>query len=70
MSSLEEADGVELAPERMSFPPAQTYPKALSDAGIPSTAFIADDADTEYRRLKEFRVNFCSEPKRMEPIWK
>ena len=48
MSSLEEVDGVELAPEPMGFPPAQTYPKALSDAGIPSTILVAADADTEY----------------------
>ena len=48
MSSLEEVDGVELAPEPMGFLAAQTCPKALSDAGIPSTTLIADDADTEY----------------------
>ena len=47
MSSLEEVDGVELAPEPMGFPPAQMYPRALSDAGIPSTTLKADDADTE-----------------------
>jgi hypothetical protein len=70
MSSLEEVDGVELALEPMGFPPAQTYPRAPSDAGIPSTALIADDADTEYRRLKELRVIFCGEPKHMEPIGK
>ena len=62
-----EAEGVELVLEPMGFPPAQTYQKALFDDGIPVMAFLTDDIDTEYRRLKELRVIF-GEPKRMGPI--
>jgi predicted enzyme related to lactoylglutathione lyase len=61
-------EGVELVLEPMGFPPAQTYQKALFDAGIPATAFITSDIDAEYRRLKELGVNFRGEPTKMGPV--
>jgi hypothetical protein len=44
---------VELVLEPMGFAPAQTYQKALFDAGIPVTAFLAKDIQVEFARLKE-----------------
>ena len=68
VSSPEGAEGVELVLEPMGFAPAQTYQKALFAAGIPATAFITGDIQSEYRRLKELGVVFRGEPKRMGPI--
>jgi len=68
VSSPEGADGVELVLDPMGFPHAQIYQKALFDAGIPATAFITNDIDGEFRRLKERGVRFRGEPKKMGPI--
>jgi catechol 2,3-dioxygenase-like lactoylglutathione lyase family enzyme len=68
VSSPEGVEGVELVLEPMGFAPAQTYQKALFAAGIPATAFITNDIDSEYRRLKPLGVSFCGEPKSMGPI--
>ena len=68
VASPEGVDGVELVLEPMGFPPAQAYQKALFDAGIPATAFIAHDIQAEYRRLKELGVRFRGEPTSMGPI--
>jgi len=59
---------VELVLEPMSFPPAQTFQKALFDAGIPATAFLTSDIQAEFARLKERGVKFRGEPKSMGPI--
>ena len=61
-------EGVELVLEPMGFPPAQTYQKALFAAGIPATAFITNNVQSEYQRLKALGVNFRGEPKSMGPI--
>jgi hypothetical protein len=53
VNSPEGAPGVELVLEPMSFPPPQTYQKALFDAGIPATAFLTGDIQDEFARLKE-----------------
>jgi catechol 2,3-dioxygenase-like lactoylglutathione lyase family enzyme len=66
--SPEGADGVEVVLEPIAFPPAQTYQKALFDAGIPQTAFLTDDIQTEYQRLKERGVVFRSAPVERGPI--
>src|SRR5207247_11118266 len=58
VSSPEGAEGVELVLEPMSFPPAQTYQKALFAAGIPATAFLTSDIHAEFRRLKALGVTF------------
>ncbi len=68
VSSPEGAEGVELVLEPLGFPPAQTYQKALFDAGIPATAFITSDINSEYQRLKSLGVGFRGEPKSMGPI--
>jgi len=41
---------------------------ALFAAGIPATAFLTNDIDSEYRRLKALGVSFRGEPKSMGPI--
>jgi catechol 2,3-dioxygenase-like lactoylglutathione lyase family enzyme len=64
----EGAEGVELLLEPMAFPPAQTFQKALFAAGIPATAFITKDIQSEYRRLKSLGVTFRGEPTSMGPI--
>jgi catechol 2,3-dioxygenase-like lactoylglutathione lyase family enzyme len=68
VSSPEGAEGVELVLEPMGFAPAQTYQKALFGAGIPATAFITHDINSEYQRLKALGVSFHGEPKSMGPI--
>jgi predicted enzyme related to lactoylglutathione lyase len=60
--------GVELVLEPMAFPPAQTYQRALFEAGIPATAFITHDINAEYQRLTDLGVKFCGEPKTMGGI--
>jgi hypothetical protein len=50
------------------FAPAQTYQKALFAAGVPATAFITNNIDSEYGRLKTLGVSFRGEPKSMGPI--
>jgi len=68
VAAPEGAEGVELVLEPMGFAPAQTYQKALFEAGIPATAFITPDVASEYRRLKERGVKFRGEPKSFGPI--
>ena len=53
VNSPEGAQGVELVLEAISFPPAQTYQKALFDAGIPASAFLTADIHAEFTQLKE-----------------
>lgn len=62
------ADGVELVLEPMAFPPARTYQEALFQAGIPITAFMTTDIESEYRRLQERGVVFRGEPQQMGPV--
>jgi predicted enzyme related to lactoylglutathione lyase len=68
VSSPDGVDGVELVLEPMAFPPAQTYQKALFEAGIPATAFMTTDIEGEYQRLKARGVVFRGEPKNMGPV--
>jgi catechol 2,3-dioxygenase-like lactoylglutathione lyase family enzyme len=68
VTSPEGVAGAELVLEPMGFPPARIYQQALFDAGIPATAFITTDIQTEYRRLKGLGVRFKGEPQRMGPI--
>jgi len=53
VNSPQGAQGVQLVLGPMSFAPAQTYQKALFDAGIPATAFLTNDIQVEFARLKE-----------------
>lgn len=66
--SNEEQEGVELLLEPMSFAPAQTYQKALFEAGIPAAMFNVDDIQTEYERLKNLGVMFSMPPTTMGPV--
>jgi predicted enzyme related to lactoylglutathione lyase len=68
VNSPEGAQGVELVLEPISFPPAQTYQKALFDAGFPATAFLTGDIQAEFTQLTERGVKFRGEPKSMGPI--
>jgi predicted enzyme related to lactoylglutathione lyase len=68
VSSPDGAEGVELVLEPLGFAPARTYQKALFAAGIPATAFITNDIDSEYRRLKALGVSFRGEPTSTGPI--
>ncbi|HTE11065.1 MAG TPA: VOC family protein, partial [Chitinophagaceae bacterium] len=66
--SKEEQDGVELLLEPMGFAPAQVFQKALFEAGIPLTAFHADDVEKEYERLTRAGVAFSMKPTMMGPV--
>ena len=66
--SPEGIEGVELVLEPLAFEPARVYQKALFDAGIPATAFITNDINAEYDRLKKLGVIFRGEPQIMGPV--
>ncbi|HLZ89741.1 MAG TPA: VOC family protein, partial [Puia sp.] len=46
--SGEEPDGVEVVLEPLGFPPAVVFQRELFAAGIPWTAFYAEDVEAEY----------------------
>lgn len=58
---------IELLLEPMGFHLARTYQKALFEAGIPLTAFAAEDIQLEYERLVELGVLFRSGPTEAGP---
>jgi len=63
--SPEEPDGTELLLEpNGEHPPTKAYKKALYEEGLPLTAFLVDDIESEYARLRESGVEFRSEPQR------
>ena len=66
--SPEGAEGVELLLEPMGFPPAQTFQKALFEAGIPATAFMTNHIASEYEHLKKLGVRFRGEPNGEGPV--
>jgi catechol 2,3-dioxygenase-like lactoylglutathione lyase family enzyme len=66
--SPNEQNGVELVLEPVAFEPAKVYQKALKEAGIPLTAFMVDNVQKEYERLKAIGVEFSMEPKTMGPV--
>jgi catechol 2,3-dioxygenase-like lactoylglutathione lyase family enzyme len=66
--SPEGAEGVEVVLEPIAFPPAKTYQQALFEAGIPQTAFLTDDIEAEYQRLKDKGVVFRNAPVAIGPI--
>jgi predicted enzyme related to lactoylglutathione lyase len=68
VTAPEGVEGVELVLEPMAFPPAQTFQKALYEAGIPAAAFFTKDIQGEFSRLKSAGVKFRGEPKNMGPI--
>lgn len=66
--SPDRPDGVELLLEPTRFGPAQTFQKALYDAGIPLTVFAVDDVQRDYERLLELGVVFSVPPTQMGPV--
>ncbi|MFI0990714.1 VOC family protein [Streptomyces exfoliatus] len=67
--SPEHPEGVELVLEPdTAVPAAQTYKKALVEAGIPLTSFAVDDVRAEYERLRGLGVRFTQEPVDMGPV--
>jgi len=68
VTSPDGPEGVELVLEPLGFPPAREFQKALYSAGIPMTAFLTNDIQAEYQRLRERGVIFRSEPQAMGAI--
>lgn len=63
----DDEDGIEilLEPSPKHFKPAETYQKALFNAGIPYTQFNVESVDDEYKRLKQSGVEFSTQPTEM-----
>jgi catechol 2,3-dioxygenase-like lactoylglutathione lyase family enzyme len=68
VTSPDGPQGVELLLEPMGFPPARDYQNALFEAGIPATAFVTADIQTDFERLKSAGVVFRAEPTDMGPV--
>ena len=60
--SPEEPDGTQLQLGPNSNPAAKTYQEAIYKQGIPATMFFVYDVEKEYKRLKELKVKFTTEP--------
>jgi len=61
--SPDEPDGTELLLEPNGEHPAtRAYKRAIYDEGIPLTAFLVDNVESEYARLKARGVSFRSGP--------
>ena len=66
--SPEEPDGTELLLEPNENPAAKTFQKAIFEQGIPLTAFVVEDIQKEYERMKKLGVVFTQEPTKMGPV--
>ncbi len=66
--SPDELDGVELLLEPSDNPAAKTFKEAIFKQGIPATAFVVEDVEKEYERMKDLGVVFRLEPTRMDVI--
>ena len=62
----EEPDGTELSLEPNENPAAKTFQEALFKQGIPLTAFVVDDIQKDFERMKELGVVFTKEPTKTE----
>jgi predicted enzyme related to lactoylglutathione lyase len=65
--SPEAPDEVELVLEPNSNPAARTFQQALHEQGIPLTAFVVEDINKEYERLKNLGVVFHTPPTNAGP---
>jgi predicted enzyme related to lactoylglutathione lyase len=63
--SPEEPDGTELLLEPSDNPATKTFKQAIFEQGIPLAAFVVDDIQKEYERLKNLGVEFTMEPTNM-----
>jgi len=66
--SPEGPDDIELVLEPNDNPAARTYQQALYEQGIPLTALVVDDMQSEYARLKGMGVAFHTEPTEMGEV--
>ena len=66
--SPEGPDDIELVLEPNDNPAARTYQQALFEQGIPLTAFVVDDIQREFARLKGLGVAFHTEPIKMGEV--
>lgn len=66
--SPEEPDGAELLLEpNADYPEMKTLKEALLKDGIPFTAFLVDDIQKEYERMKRLGVVFTQQPTSIGP---
>ena len=63
--SPEEPNGTELLLEPSSNPAAQNYKKSIFEQGIPAAAFVVEDIQKEYAKMKKLGVEFTMEPTNM-----
>lgn len=64
--SPQDPNGVELVLEpNESYPAMKALKESLVNDGIPITAFLVDDVQNEYERLKALGVQFTMEPTNM-----
>ena len=64
--SPEEPDGTELLLEpNAGYPAMKALKEALLKDGIPFTAFLVNDVQREYERMKDLGVEFTMEPTNM-----
>ncbi len=61
VTSPDGPEGVELVLEPTGFAPSKEFQKSLYEAGIPIMAFISNDIQKEYKKLKKRGVVFRSE---------
>lgn len=67
--SPEEPNGTELLLEpNASYPAMKAFKESLVKDGIPFTAFVVNDIQHEYERMKDLGVEFTMEPTNMG-IW-
>ena len=65
--SAQDPDGVELVLEPDAHPAAKPFKAALVADGIPFTAFLVEDVQAEYTRLKGCGVHYTQKPANMGP---
>lgn len=65
--SPEGPNDIELLLEPGNLPAARKYQKALFEAGIPLTAFAAENIQKEYKRMTKLGVVFTMEPTKSGP---
>ena len=67
MVSPEGPNDIELLLEPVNLSAAGKYQKALFEAGIPLTAFAAENIQKEYKRMTKLGVVFTMEPTKSGP---
>lgn len=65
--SPDEPDSTELLLEPSDNPATKAFKKSVFEQGIPMAAFLVDDVQKEYERMKTLGVRFTMEPTAMGP---